>query len=485
MTASEEQEDGLAPDAAAPDAAEAGPPILHPWQFLGLAVAFAWMIEVPAALSGVDISTTPYGWIVYLGGLGPAIAALYLLYTSDDSRFIVAYWRRLVDPSRITGWWWAMILLFPPVLTLISLAIFIAAGGGFPPFEQLSGLAAAPLSVIPFLLGVLLFGPLPEEPGWRGYGLDALQQRFNALTATMILGVIWAAWHLPLFFIEGTWQSKLGFGLNGFWWFALSIVAQTVLLTFIYNGTHRSTLAAVLFHLSINATGELLPLPEGARMVQLGLWIASAAIVAILFGVRTLSTVPPEDGLLDELKDVQEHGVCPWRAAGILMSPLRRLILSPEQLVERLDLSGDERVLELGPGPGYFTPALAEALPDGHLLLVDVQQEMLAMVRDRLEQASADHTDAVQGDATHLPFEDESFDVVLVVAVLGETPEPEDTLVEVRRVLKPGGLYSNTEQPGDPDHIPQALMRGMAEDAGFTFERTWGSGSNYTFSLRK
>ncbi len=60
----------------------------------------------------------------------------------------------------------------------------------------------------------------------------------------------------------------------------------------------------------------------------------------------------------------------------------------------------------------------------------------------------------------------------MLVAVLGETAEPEATLAEIRRVLRPGGLYSNTEQPGDPDHIPQPQLRRMAGDAGSQFERS-------------
>ncbi|MFW5868143.1 MAG: methyltransferase domain-containing protein [Armatimonadota bacterium] len=453
----------------------------NPWQFLGLTFALSWVIAIPAALSGIDVSTSGLSWLVYLGWVSPGVAAIILIHSSGERSIIRDYWRRVIDPTRIGAGCWAMILLFAPALTLVTLGIFVMAGGNLPPFERLDQILASPLSVVPFLLGVLIFGPIPEELGWRGYGQDALQERFTALVSSMILGSAWAVWHFPLFFIEGTWQSDLGFGADGIGWFSVSLVAQTVLFTFIYNGTHRSTLAAILFHGSISATGELLPLPEEARMVQLGLWIGSAAIVAILFGVQTLSTIPSGDGLLDELRGVKEPGVCPWRGAGILMSPLRRLILSPEALVERLDLRGDERVLELGPGPGYFSPALAGALPDGHLVLLDLQYEMLSMVRGRLD-GDADFT---QGDATQLPFEDAAFDTVVLVAMLGESPDPEMTLREIRRVLRPGGMYSNTEQPGDPDHIAQPVLRGMAEDAGFSFMQSWGSGSNYTVAFRR
>lgn len=460
-------------------------PQLQPWHFLAYTIGLSWLIWIPALLSGAGVDD-PSGPLLYLGGLGPAAAGLVLLYRTESPGFIEDFWRRMVDGRRIGGSWWAFILLFPAVVSLIALAVYLAAGKPLPPLEAATALRAAPWTLLPLMLYVLIFGPLPEELGWRGYGLDALQQRTdNALLASLILGATWAVWHLPLFFIEGTWHSGLGFGPAGFWWFALSIVAQTLIITLVYNANHRSILAAIVFHFSVNLTGELLPLPEEARSVQLGIWIGSAAIITILWGAKTLSPLPPEDGLIDELRGVQEPGVCPWRAAGALMSPLRRLILPPEKLVERLGLRGDERLLELGPGPGYFSPALAEALPDGHLVLLDLQHEMLAMVRGRLEQADATNTACVQGSAVELPFADGSFDAVVLVAVLGETPDPAECLAEVKRVLRPGGLYSNTEQPGDPDFTPQPILRSMAEDAGFAFEEAWGAGSNYTMAFRK
>ena len=83
----------------------------------------------------------------------------------------------------------------------------------------------------------------------------------------------------------------------------------------------------------------------------------------------------------------------PCTKARHLLNPLRSLILSPEKLVQRLQLRPDFRVLELGPGPGYFSPAVARSIPKGKLVLVDIQQEMLDMARERLESKGLENVE--------------------------------------------------------------------------------------------
>jgi len=106
-----------------------------------------------------------------------------------------------------------------------------------------------------FLLGGLLGGPFGEEPGWRGFALAKLQSRYSALVASLILGVLWGVWHLPFFFIKGTTQSTTPFLL-----FALSTVANSILITWVYNHTRGSVLLTLLFHNALNITALYLPL---------------------------------------------------------------------------------------------------------------------------------------------------------------------------------------------------------------------------------
>jgi ubiquinone/menaquinone biosynthesis C-methylase UbiE len=185
------------------------------------------------------------------------------------------------------------------------------------------------------------------------------------------------------------------------------------------------------------------------------------------------------------LKGYFGRGVHPHEMSFSLTFPLRRLILSPETLAERLHLDVSSQVLELGPGPGYFSTEIARRLPRGRLELFDLQRGMLETARRRLAAAETCNVGCTQGDARRLPFSAEAFDVVFLVAVLGEVPNPSACLRSIYRTLRPGGLLSNTEQPGDPDFLPLETVRALAKRAGFEFVEQFGRGKNYTANFRK
>ncbi|MFC7226248.1 CPBP family glutamic-type intramembrane protease [Salinirubellus salinus] len=138
----------------------------------------------------------------FVGGLGPAVAGVGLT-VSSGAEARRAYWRRLVDPSRVGLTWGLFVLALPLFVTLAGAVVAGVAGGS-------SGLLAesAPDTVpafLAFLVVTVLFGPLPEELGWRGYLLDPLLDRYGALRASLGVGGLWAVWHLPLFFLAGTY----------------------------------------------------------------------------------------------------------------------------------------------------------------------------------------------------------------------------------------------------------------------------------------
>lgn len=88
---------------------------------------------------------------------------------------------------------------------------------------------SAVVSLISFIAYIFIFGPLPEDLGWRGYVLDELQERMNAVVASLVLGTLWAIWHLPLFFMNGTYQNEMGFGTAAFGQFCVFARPRTCL----------------------------------------------------------------------------------------------------------------------------------------------------------------------------------------------------------------------------------------------------------------
>ena len=178
------------------------------------------------------------------------------------------------------------------------------------------------------------------------------------------------------------------------------------------------------------------------------------------------------------------RGVYPHELAFALLLPGRGLILSPRELVRRLRLSPDERVLEIGPGPGYFSSLVARAVPAGRLQLLDLQHEMLRKARRRLRRTGAANVDFAQASAAALPYAAASFDAAFLVAVLGEVSEPIACMTALARVLRPGGRLLVAELPGDPDALSEADIRALAEASGFTALETQSLPGGFTMSLR-
>lgn len=255
-----------------------------PWKFFTLTLLFTWAFWLPAGLINLESDSTLLKISHYVGGAMPTVVALYLLYRYTKSSERQDYWQRLIDFKRIGTGWYAVIFLTVPLLTLLGVLL----GGAGVEFEALTNLIENPWSLIPFALFLLLFGPLPEEMAWRGYALDGLQVRWNALTASLILGFLWTIWHLPLFLISGSYQHGLGIGTPQFWLYLLDKIPQSILITWIYNNNRRSILAAVLFHFMVNFVGELLNLSLQGEIIYIAAWWIMAAIVVIVWKPQKL-----------------------------------------------------------------------------------------------------------------------------------------------------------------------------------------------------
>ena len=176
----------------------------------------------------------------------------------------------------------------------------------------------------------------------------------------------------------------------------------------------------------------------------------------------------------------------PHQMSFILELPLRRLLISPSQLADRLHLKKNSRVLEVGCGSGVFSVEVARRVPAGHLELFDLQAEMLEKARGKIEAAGLGKVVGyTRGDARRLAFPRGSFDTAFLVAVLGEVPEPRKCLRALHRILRPGGLLSITEHLPDPDFSRLPTLRALVEDEGFELEEHFGPPWSYTANFRR
>ena len=155
-------------------------------------------------------------------------------------------------------------------------------------------------------------------------------------------------------------------------------------------------------------------------------------------------------------------------------------LITRARLREVLAPQPGERVLEVGPGTGYYTPDVAEwVAPGGTVEILDLQQEMLDHTLRRARERGLSNITPARGDARELPYADASFDAAYLVTVLGEIPDQEAALRELVRVLRPGGRLVVGELFGDPHWVSPKRLRERAEAAGLAFQRRSGGALAY------
>lgn len=263
------------------------------WQFVGLTFGISWLSWLFVWLSGRDpFSDLESGVMLVLGGFGPAIAAIVMVARTFEPHERQAYWQRVFNPRRIRPLWLLPILLLYPLSTLLAYPFV----GQMPDFSPLLTLLRNPGSLVVTLVFVFIFGPFAEELGWRGYALDRLQERFSAFWSSVILGVIWWAWHLPLLAVQGSFLNTTSLDPVFLAGYLGTVLIYAVLFTWVYNNNNRSVLAIVLFHFSVNLTSRLIAMPAEVFMVLTGILIVEMLAVIVWFGPKRLVRAAKQAG---------------------------------------------------------------------------------------------------------------------------------------------------------------------------------------------
>jgi SAM-dependent methyltransferase len=168
---------------------------------------------------------------------------------------------------------------------------------------------------------------------------------------------------------------------------------------------------------------------------------------------------------------------CPY--AHRWMAQLPKPGVSVGRMLDVLDPQPKERLLEIGPGTGYYSLPVAKRLGKGRLEVFDIQQEFLDLVSERAAKKGVENVVCWQGDARDLLFEDNRFDGAFLVTVLGEIPDGDAALRELARVVKPGGRVVFGEVAFDPHIVSLGDLKQRCEAAGLRFERKAGTPLGY------
>jgi len=170
-------------------------------------------------------------------------------------------------------------------------------------------------------------------------------------------------------------------------------------------------------------------------------------------------------------------GPFPASRARVLLAPGRPWFQPIRRSLESFLLRPGATVLELGPGPGYFTIEASRMVGvHGRVICLDIQPEMLAILRRRLADHGVTNAYPVLGDASHLPLADGSVDCAVLAEVLGEIPDRPSALSELRRAMRPGGVLSVMETPTDPDYMLESGTKDLCRASGFAVlehQRGW------------
>jgi membrane protease YdiL (CAAX protease family) len=172
--------------------------------------------------------------------------------------------------------------LFPAVAS-IAILISTLLGSSLRQFELAGAFAESAWLLIPFAVFTLFFGPVPEEIGWRGYGLDALCGKYGYLTASVILGVAWGVWHIPLFFIEGyPLRGHIGEPLKLIVFFA-DLIPKSLIFTYVFFSNNRSILSAILLHFMVNFVGQIIEIDTVTEFIQMLLLFGVATYILVIW----------------------------------------------------------------------------------------------------------------------------------------------------------------------------------------------------------
>jgi len=249
-----------------------------------VASTFAWTWSFWWSAAAFDQLPGPLLFIT--GGLGPLVGAAWLV-SRRDRAYRRAFVRRVWDPRGIEAPWWLALAGMTVGPAVLGAAVAGVAGST----------ATVPTYTVGAVAGVVAFAlaaGLAEEPGWRGAASDVWQATTRPVYAALGIGAVWAVWHLPLYFIEGSYQHGLGFGSLRFWLTNLVLMELAVLYVWLANGAGGSILIVVLAHAGFNAAGELVPRSTMGDVVAFAvLTVATVAVVALTRGGLSFAGAGP------------------------------------------------------------------------------------------------------------------------------------------------------------------------------------------------
>lgn len=240
--------------------------------FLLIAFSYSWIVWA-SLYWWTDL---PIMAVVIIGAFGPSLSGILTMYRLRGVAGVKHIFQKSIQ-VKMSWKTYAIPFVLIPFLFLVAYWWTDRSG---------ALIASEPWWIAPYFLYMLfLGGTLQEEYGWRGYLLDALQSRLSPLWASLVVGGIWAIWHTPLFLMAGTGQANLPF-----WAYGLSVMAYSILISWVYNRSSRNLWSAFLMHTMFNVMFVMVGFdaeegyPIGLIHLMITLWTAAILVLWKTYG---------------------------------------------------------------------------------------------------------------------------------------------------------------------------------------------------------
>jgi membrane protease YdiL (CAAX protease family) len=253
----------------------------HPVLFYVLATAIPWAFWFAAAyLSHITPTSqalaAAVGVLGVAGLMGPTVIAFWMIWPHADLRSDLM--RRMIGLKGVRPIYLFLTCFLMLASILLAQAISLLFGYSAEQFT-LSGSSSFSAGIFPGWF-LLFLAPLAEELAWHSYGTDCLRQRMSLLGASLLFGMFWVIWHLPLSFIKNYYHSNVAesgllYSLN----FAVSLIPYVILLNWLYYKSKRSVLVAIVFHITAGWFNEAFATHPDSKVIQTGLLLVLAIVV--------------------------------------------------------------------------------------------------------------------------------------------------------------------------------------------------------------
>ena len=219
--------------------------------FFILTITLSWILWIPL-LSFFNLQFQLTTLLIIIGGFSPFLSAIIITLLTEGKKEL-KNWLKTIFQFRIKLITYCFAIVYPVVYIAASYGLYLAFEGITVDFSQIPSIILYPIGVI----FVFFFGGGQEEPGWRGFALKKLLRPYSPFLSSILIGIVWAIWHLPLFFIEGSSQANIPFS-----WYFPNIIGMSIIFTMLYLRSNKSLAPSMVLHGGLNTAIGWLPIQE-------------------------------------------------------------------------------------------------------------------------------------------------------------------------------------------------------------------------------